>query len=258
MTKISSLTALTGASVVPADDLITVVDMSETGADRNKKMTFAELAAALQEAIDDRMAAVLTEGSNITITYDDGAGTITIAALSPVPGDISGLNEAIDDRVAALLDEGSGITLTYNDGAGTLTIEATAAAISEATAADFRTGTQAGEYISPDIAFDAAATVALTPGTNVSVDLSTGFNFTLAMGGNYTLDNPTNPKVGQTGFIQITQDGTGSRTLAYGTNWKFAGGTDPTLSTAASAVDVLFYQVLTSTSIVANLVKAIA
>lgn len=47
MTKISDFSALTGASVVPADDLVPVVDMSETGAARNKKMTFAELLKAV-------------------------------------------------------------------------------------------------------------------------------------------------------------------------------------------------------------------
>jgi hypothetical protein len=43
MTKISDLSALTGAGVDAANDLITVVDASETGVARNKKMTFAEL-----------------------------------------------------------------------------------------------------------------------------------------------------------------------------------------------------------------------
>lgn len=47
MTKITDFSALTGASVDAANDLITVVDVSETGAARNKKMTFAELLKAV-------------------------------------------------------------------------------------------------------------------------------------------------------------------------------------------------------------------
>jgi len=40
----------------------------------------------------------------------------------------------------------------------------------------------------------------------------------------------------------VTQDGTGSRTLAYaGTKYKFAGGSAVTLTTTAAAVDVLAY-----------------
>ena len=32
------------------------------------------------EAVDDRVGALLTAGSNVTLTYNDGAGTLTIAA----------------------------------------------------------------------------------------------------------------------------------------------------------------------------------
>ena len=61
--------------------------------------------------------------------------------------------------------------------------------------------------------------------------------------GVYTLANPSNLTAGQSGSIFVTQDGTGSRTLGYGTQWQFAGGTAPTLSTAASSVDRLDYVV---------------
>jgi hypothetical protein len=134
----------------------------------------------------------------------------------------------------------------------------TSAVLDEATAAQLRANT-ADKVITTDVMWAAAAFVALTPGANVAVDMSAGFNFTLAMGGNYTLDNPTNAKAGQQGVIQITQDGTGSRTLAYGTAWKFAGGLDPSLSLAAGSIDLLYYEVLADGSAVyANLVKAIA
>lgn len=135
----------------------------------------------------------------------------------------------------------------------------TSAVPDETTAAEYRTGTTTGEYISPDVAWDAADYVALTDATTVAVDMSTGINFTLTIGGNRTLGAPTNMKAGQTGCIVITQDGTGSRTLAYNAAWLFAGGTDPVLSTAAGAKDVLFYQVLPgATTVIGNLVKAVA
>ena len=46
MTKISDFVALTAVDVDAATDLVTVVDASETGVARNKKMTFAELQVA--------------------------------------------------------------------------------------------------------------------------------------------------------------------------------------------------------------------
>lgn len=90
---------------------------------------------------------------------------------------------------------------------------------------------------------------ALTDGSTITPDFAVANNFSVTLGGNRTLANPTNLTAGQSGSIFITQDGTGSRTLAYGSYWDFAGGTAPTLSTAASAVDRIDYVVRTTTSI---------
>lgn len=89
----------------------------------------------------------------------------------------------------------------------------------------------------------------LTDGANISVDLGANQNFTVTLAGNRTLDNPTNIVVGQTGSIFIIQDATGSRTLSFGSYYDFAGGTAPTLTTTASAVDRIDYVVRTATSI---------
>jgi len=63
------------------------------------------------------------------------------------------------------------------------------------------------------------------------------------------LQNPTNITAGQSGSIFIIQDATGSRILTYGNAWDFIGGTAPTLSTAANAVDRIDYVVRSGTSI---------
>tara|TARA_R110002073_G_scaffold14015_6_gene58193 strand:- start:1776 stop:2690 length:915 start_codon:yes stop_codon:yes gene_type:complete len=83
----------------------------------------------------------------------------------------------------------------------------------------------------------------------VSLDFSTGNNFTTILNGNVSIANPTTPQPGQSGIIYIRQDGTGSRTMSFNSSWDFAGGTAPTLSTAADAVDALIYNVQTSTAI---------
>ena len=93
--------------------------------------------------------------------------------------------------------------------------------------------------------------VALTDAATIAVDLSLGNNFSVTLAGNRTLGDPTNVTAGQSGVIVITQDGTGSRTLAYaGSKWKFAGGTAPTLTAGVGgAVDVLAYYVESSSRI---------
>ena len=89
----------------------------------------------------------------------------------------------------------------------------------------------------------------LTDGANISINLADSNNFTVTLAGNRTLDNPSNIVAGQSGSIFIVQDGTGSRTLGYGSYYDFGAGTAPTLSTAASAVDRIDYIVRSSTSI---------
>jgi hypothetical protein len=98
-------------------------------------------------------------------------------------------------------------------------------------------------------------TVALTDAATVATDLSLANYYTLTLGGNRTLGAPTNQTAGQSGVIVITQDGTGSRTLAYNSVWKFPNGTVPTLTTTASAVDVLAYYVESGTRITARLLS---
>ena len=99
------------------------------------------------------------------------------------------------------------------------------------------------------------AVVALTSASTITPDFSASNNYSLTLATNATLANPTNLTAGQSGAITITQDSTGSRTLAYGSYWKFVGGTAPTLSTAASAVDELVYYVESSTRITAVLLN---
>jgi len=83
----------------------------------------------------------------------------------------------------------------------------------------------------------------LTDAASIAVDLNDGNNFVVTLEGNRTLENPSNPTIGQTGQIYVIQDGTGGRTLAYGSEWKFSGGTEPTLTSVSGSVDLLVYNV---------------
>jgi len=90
--------------------------------------------------------------------------------------------------------------------------------------------------------------MSLGAGTHI-LDLDRNANFQLTLSGNITLANPANLTAGTTGSIFVVQDGTGSRTVAYGSSWDFIGGTAPTMTTAASSVDRIDYIVLDSTNI---------
>ena len=90
---------------------------------------------------------------------------------------------------------------------------------------------------------------ALTSGTTITIDMADSNNFCVTLAHNATFANPSNDTAGQSGSIFITQDGTGSRTASWGTDWEFAGGTAPTLTTTAAAVDRIDYVVRSTTSI---------
>lgn len=76
MTKITDLSALTGATVDSANDVIPMVDVSATGAARNKKMTF-----------DEFIAAYATKSPQFTAVNIGHATDTTVARASA--GDIS-------------------------------------------------------------------------------------------------------------------------------------------------------------------------
>ena len=80
--------------------------------------------------------------------------------------------------------------------------------------------------------------VALTSGASIAVNASLGNVFTLTLATNATLQNPTNLGAGRYVFI-ITQDATGSRTLAFGSAYRFASGANTTIGTAANSVSIL-------------------
>ena len=92
----------------------------------------------------------------------------------------------------------------------------------------------------------AANITALSDGATITIDMATACHHSVTLGGNRTFAAPSNQVVGQAGSIFITQDGTGSRTAAFNSAFKFVGGTAPTLSTTASATDRIDYIIKSS------------
>ena len=79
----------------------------------------------------------------------------------------------------------------------------------------------------------------LTDAANIAWNLSSGGHAQVTLGDNRNLSAPTNLEPGMRIILEVIQDGTGGRTLSFDTIYKFPGGTDPVMSTAISARDVL-------------------
>tara|TARA_Y100001937_G_C7052686_1_gene299892 strand:- start:226 stop:720 length:495 start_codon:yes stop_codon:yes gene_type:complete len=81
----------------------------------------------------------------------------------------------------------------------------------------------------------------LTDGATINWNLATQQVCIVTLGGNRSLAAPTNQQAGGVYTIVIKQDGTGGRTLAFDSAYKFPDGSAPTITTTANAVDIVSF-----------------
>lgn len=103
---------------------------------------------------------------------------------------------------------------------------------------------QRGQIVS--VAYASSVVLSFNDGNNFKIDVLTG---------NLVIANPSSiaAAVGQGGSIWHPQDGTGSRTVSFGSMFKFPGGTAPTASTASGTTDRTDYKVRDASTIDANM-----
>jgi hypothetical protein len=91
----------------------------------------------------------------------------------------------------------------------------------------------------------------LTDAASIETDGSASNHFLVTLGGNRTLANPANLEDGVILNWWVKQDGTGGRTLAYGSKFKWPAGTTPTVTAGASKLDLIVGQYNASLDIIA-------
>jgi len=167
------------------------------------------------------------------------AATVNVANDSIALIDADDSNNPKKDSIADLVTGITGANLTASSGVIGLDIDATV---------DFNNNT-AQEVVFKDYA---ETDVAITSATALAIDLANGNTGTVTLGHNVTDIDFTNvPTNGVSSFtLLITQDGTGSRTLAINqvtvnggghATAKTVGGGGVTLSTAAGKIDLLTF-----------------
>ena len=81
----------------------------------------------------------------------------------------------------------------------------------------------------------------LTDAASIAWALDPSKIATVTLGGSRTLANPTNKAAGGTYLLIVKQDATGTRTLAYGTEYKFPSGIKPLIPVTANSVTILTF-----------------
>ena len=212
--------------LVPEVEKLYFIRENTTGSFGVKLKTNTGSAISLQQSTNILVAC---DGSELyKLEVPTSVSAFTINTLTATSIDTSVVN-------ASLVSAANG---TFTSTVSANTIDTSIAIITDASITD---ATFVGQVV--------GIPVTLTDAASIALDLATGNNFTVTLAGNRTLENPTNAVAGQTGQMYVIQDGTGSRTLAFGSNYKFPNGTAITISTSTSSVDLLVFNVRSSTAI---------
>ena len=192
--------------------------------------------------IDTSTGTTITIPTGKVLTVTDNSGiSIAGTAISATAAQLNVMASVTASATELNVLDGIPATLTaaelgYSDGV-TSSIQTQLGTKTASTVANTWTAGQRGEI------------TALTSAATITIDMADSNNFSVTLAHNATFANPSNDTAGQSGSIFITQDGTGSRTASWGTDWEFAGGTAPTLTTTAGASDRIDYVIKSGTSI---------
>jgi hypothetical protein len=158
----------------------------------------------------------------------DAAGTdnSTVVTLTGTPNYITISGQVITRGSIDLADDVTGVMPVANGGTGATTL--VGANIAVVTAADEWSAAQ--NFNSRSLTFDA------TQDWNLETDQVCDLTLT----GNTTFDAPTNMKDGGFYSITIIQDGTGSRTVAWNSVFKWAAADTPVVTTTATTGKSIF------------------
>ena len=191
-------------------------------------------------------------------TIDTGSSAITTTGVITGGTVEATTDTAAGDNAAMGYTSSEGLILTGQGSTNDITIKNDADATILSVATGTTTAAFAGTLTAVTGTFSGTVTALRGYGSTetdtsnsgtITLDFSADQNFVLTLTGNITLANPSTEAVGQSGFIAFIQDGTGSRTVTLGTDYETAAGAGLTLTSTASATDLVPYLVVAANRI---------
>ena len=153
-----------------------------------------------------------TNATNPTLKFYDGADNISLATIDYTANTVDWLDSSI--TITGLSTSATGTVLTLSD----------------------------SNILFAKKGYFAEQTLSIDSSNNVAWNLSTQQVAKLTLTGNVTLSAPSNQQSGAFYSLALIQDGTGSRTVTFNSAYKFTGATAPTLTTTASAKDIIIFK----------------
>ena len=260
-----------GAAGAGTGDMLGANNLSDVVTPATARTNLGCGTMAVQAASNVAITGGAISGITDLAVADGGTGSSTASDARTALGLTIGTNvQAYDAELTAL----AGLTsaadkVPYFTGPGTAALAVLSAAartvLGDASFAAMLT-TLGGASLTAGNTFAKAqiggVTALSSSGNSIATDLSLNNNFSHTFTENTTLANPTNVVAGQSGRIFFTQHASSPKTLAFGSYWLFPatenGGADPAVTATNSAIDVLYYDVLSSTQISAHLAKGLA
>lgn len=260
--KIKIETSVGAASVLPTVDGYGVPDLTGTS---TLQLTPVTITSNTSVGASDRGKVYQADasgapGSQITVTADFTALTAGFAFAIVNTGASGSI--VIQGSGAETINGSASLTLSsQNAGVGLVSLGATGARVIWNTGGIFTgnlnfTGNLDvdGTLTVGDTATFEASLVqtdqTLTDAANIAWDMSAGNHAHVTLTDNRTLSAPTGETAGQSGFLRVIQDGTGSHTLTWNAAYKFPNGNDEKISGTASSTTLYEYYVRGSDDII--------
>ena len=246
-TTLRSAASSSGKVVTLPNATDTLVGKDTTDTLTNKTLTSAVLNTGVSGTAvldNDDMASAnsttLSSSESIKAYVDSGTTTMTNKTLTaPKIADAGFIADANGNEQIIFQTTGSAVNELEVTNAATGNDVGLAVTGDDTNVGLAFTAKGAGRFKFNDAAYIPEQT--LTDGANIDWDLQAKPVAKVTLGGNRTLNNATNGVTGQFVSLLVIQDGTGSRTLSFGSNYEFASDTAPTLTTTASLGDFFVF-----------------
>lgn len=209
-------------------------EISLSGVSLNALLTVTPAADTVPYFTSSSVASVTTLSSYGRTLIDDTDATTarstlglgTLAVLNSITSSsVTDFSEAVDDRVGTLLTAGSGVTIAYDDAANTLDLSLRSIGPSgflgnitrQSGTPLFMTPAQARQMLRKE-----KYRIPWTPTVNWSLD--NGLYQDFAPSGTFTLNFPTNVVEGESAFIYVYNNTSGTAQITFASGYKAPGG----------------------------------